>query len=229
MLAVQEMEFKFYGKASHAAAHPDLGINALDAVVMLFNGVNAMRQQTPNFSRVHGIITHGGDAPNIIPEFAAAKFYVRGLTVSDFRSMLDKITNCASAAAKATGCGLKTVKNPIFYLPFEPNRTMGKICRQHLESAGLKDTGTPESEEIGSSDIGNFSQVTAALHPEFAVSNPGVVNHSRDFLKAVVSKTGEDAMLKATTALTATVCDLFTTPALMKAVRREFEEARAAR
>jgi amidohydrolase len=229
MLAVMELEFKFYGKASHAAAHPDMGINALDAVIMLFNGVNAMRQQTPNFSRIHGIITHGGDAPNIIPEYAAAKFFVRGLTVADFNAMLEKIVNCASAAAKGTGCKLKVVKNPIFYLPFEPNRTMGKIFKGYMESVGLKDSGTPENEEIGSSDIGNLSQVTAALHPEFAVSDHGVVNHSRDFLKAVVSKTGEDAMLKAATALTATVCDLFTNPALFSAVRREFDAARARR
>lgn len=225
MLAVMELEFKFYGKSSHAAAHPDLGINALDAVIMLFNGVNAMRQQTPNFSRVHGIITRGGDAPNIIPEFASAKFFVRGLTVGDFELVLEKVVNCARAAATATGCKLKVVKNPVFYLPFEPNRTMGRVFRRHMEAVGLRDGGTPENEEIGSSDIGNLSQVVPALHPEFAVSGPDVVNHSRDFLKAVTSKKGMDAMFKASAALTATVCDLFTTPSLMKAVRREFSSS----
>ncbi|MBI3793253.1 MAG: M20 family metallopeptidase [Nitrospinae bacterium] len=222
MLAVMELEFKFYGKASHAAAHPDKGINALDAVITLFNTINAMRQQTPNFSRVHGIITHGGDAPNIIPEFASAKFFVRGITVSDFEMMLKKVITCAKGAAQATGCRLKTVKNPIFYLPFEPNRTMGKVFKGYMEAVGLKDGGVAENLEIGSSDIGNLSQVVPALHPEFCVSDPEVVNHSRDFLKAVVSKKGEGAMFKAATALTATVCDLFTKPEFLKAVRSEF-------
>ncbi|MBI5178601.1 MAG: M20 family metallopeptidase [Nitrospinae bacterium] len=223
MLAVMEIEFKYYGKASHAAAHPELGINALDAVIMLFNSINALRQQTPNFSRVHGIVTHGGDAPNIIPEFASAKFFVRGITMADFRYMLAKVTDCAKASARATGCKLKVVKNPLVYQPFEPNRTLGKVFRPYAEALGLKDAGIPENEEIGSSDIGNLSQVVPCLHPEFAVSDPHIVNHSREFLKAVVSKRGEDALLKATTALAATVCKLFADKTLAASVRREFE------
>jgi amidohydrolase len=229
MLAVMELEFHYYGKASHAAAHPELGINALDAVIMLFNSINAMRQQTPNFSRVHGIVTHGGDAPNIIPEYAAAKFFVRGITMKDFGYMLEKVTACAKGAATATGCKLKVVKNHMAYQPFEPNRTMGKVFARHIAALGVKDSGIAENEEIGSSDIGNLSQVVPALHPEFAVSEPHIVNHSREFLKAVVSKTGEAAMMKAASALSATVCDLFTDPALVSAVRAEFARFKASR
>ncbi len=226
MLAVQELEFQYFGKASHAAAHPELGINALDAVIALFNGVNAMRQQTPNFSRVHGIVSHGGDAPNIIPEYAAAKFFVRGITMKDFRLMMAKVMDCARAAAKATGTRLKVVKGGLAYEPFEPNRTMGKVFSSHIQRLGLKESGIPENEEIGSSDIGNLSQVVPCLHPEFAVSEPHIVNHSREFLKAVVGKRGEDNMLKATTALAATVCALMSDPKLIPAVRKEFEESK---
>ncbi len=224
MLAVMELEFKYYGKASHAAAHPELGINALDAVITLFNSVNAMRQQTPNFSRVHGVITHGGDAPNIIPEFASARFFVRGITMKDFHAVLGKVTDCAKAAAKATGCTLKIVKNRMNYEPFEPNRTMGQRFAGHIALLGAKDSGIPENEDIGSSDIGNLSQVVPSLHPEFAVSEPHIVNHSREFLKAVVSPKGEAAMMRAATALTATVCDLFTDASFVPAVRKEFEK-----
>lgn len=222
MLAVMELEFQYYGKASHAAAHPEMGVNALDAVITLFNAVNAMRQQTPNFSRVHGVITYGGDAPNIIPEYASAKFFVRGITMGDFRTMLAKVTDCAKAAAKATGCRLKTVKGGHAYQPFEPNRAMGKVYKKHSQKIGLEDSGVPENEEIGSSDIGNLSQVLPCLHPEFQVSDPHVVNHSREFLKAVVSRRGEENMLKASAAVAATVCDLFTAPGLIGEVKGEF-------
>jgi len=222
MLAIMEIEFHFFGKASHAAAHPERGINALDGVINLFNAVNAMRQQTPDFSRVHGIITHGGDAPNVIPEFASAKFMVRGLTMPDFEFMIEKLRRCAVGAAKATGCRLKIKANPLAYHPFEPNRTMGKIFAENLSMAGLKESGIGETEEIGSSDIGNLSQVLPALHPEFAVSDGEAVNHSREFLKAVLSKKGTGNMLKVATALAATVLNLLGNPGLVKEVKSEF-------
>ncbi len=226
MLAIMEVEFHYYGKASHAAAHPELGINALDAVLSLFNSVNAMRQQMPNFSRVHGIVTHGGDAPNIIPEYASAKFMARGLTMPDFELVSKKLMECAHGAAKSTGCRLKTVKNRLVYLPFEPNRTLGKIFAKNLKSAGLKEDRLGETEEIGSSDIGNLGQVVPALHPEFAVGDRKTVNHSRGFLKAVTSKKGTDNMLKAATAMAATVIDLFDSRESVKKVREEFRQAR---
>ncbi len=222
MLAVQSLDFHFYGKASHAAAHPDLGINALDAVIALFNSVNAMRQQAPDFSRVHGIVTHGGDAPNIIPEYASAKFYVRGVTMPDFRVMLGKITDCARGAAKSTGCRLKIEKSKVVFHPLEPNRAMGRVYARHMRAAGLKDGGLGETQNMGSSDIGNLSQIVPTLHPEFAVGNGSAVNHSRDFLKVVVSRQGEANMLKAATAMAATVADLLTDAGQMKKVKEEF-------
>ena len=222
MLAVMEIDFHYYGKASHAAAYPDKGINALDAVIALFNSVNAMRQQTPNFSRVHGIVTHGGDAPNIIPEYASARFMVRGITMPDFRVMLQKITDCAKGAARATECRLKIVKNPLAYEPFEPNRALGAIFSRYMKKTGLKECGAAETDEMGSSDVGNLSQVIPTLHPEYALGSEESVNHSREFLKAVVSKKGEAAMIKAAIAVAATAAELFTKPSAVAQVKKEF-------
>ena len=222
MLAVMEIDFHYYGKASHAAAYPDKGINALDAVIALFNSVNAMRQQTPNFSRVHGIVTHGGDAPNIIPEYASARFMVRGITMPDFRVMLQKITDCAKGAARATECRLKIVKNRLAYEPFEPNRALGAIFSRYMKKAGLKECGAAETDEMGSSDVGNLSQVIPTLHPEYALGSEESVNHSREFLKAVVSKKGEAAMIKAAIAVAATAAELFTKPSAVAQVKKEF-------
>jgi len=224
MLAVMEMEFHYYGKASHAAAAPEKGINALDAVIALFTGVNAMRQQSPDFSRVHGIITDGGHAPNIIPEHASAKFMVRGLTMPDFRLMINKLTDCAKGAAKSTGCRLKIKKNPLAYHPFEPNRTLGRLCSKYMTEVGLTESGAGETESMGSSDIGNLSQVVPSIHPEYAVGDKDTVNHSRAFLKAVVSKHGQNRMLKATAMLAGSVAELFSDPSLVREVKREFRE-----
>jgi amidohydrolase len=223
MLAVMEIDFHYYGKASHAAAYPDKGVNALDAVIALFNSVNAMRQQTPDFSRVHGIITKGGDAPNIIPEYASAKFMVRALAMPEFSVMLNKVAECAKGAARATGCRLKIVKNPLAYEPFEPNRALGVICSKYMKMAGLEESSANETDGMGSSDIGNLSQVIPAIHLEYAVGGENVVNHSREFLKAVVSKKGEEAMMKAAVVVAATVAELFTNPAALKNVKKEFQ------
>jgi len=224
MLAVVDIEFHYYGKASHAAAHPELGVNALDAVINLFNAVNAMRQQSPNFSKVHGIITHGGDAPNIIPEYASAKFMVRGLTMPDFELMEKRLIKCAKGAAESTGCRLKIKKNPVSFHPFEPNRTLGAIFSKHLKNIGIEDCGLKETDEIGSSDIGNVSQIMPALHPEFAVGDgaTAAVNHSREFLKALTSKSGNENLLKITEVLTETVLELFTDQTKIKEAQKEF-------
>lgn len=222
MLAVAELEFRFYGKASHAAAHPEKGINALDAVIALFNGVNAMRQQMPDSGRVHGIITEGGDAPNIIPEQAVAMFMVRGLTMPEFSAALEKLVACARGAAISTGCKLKIKRNPLIYHPFEPNMRLGKIFARYMKSAGLEESPLPKTGGMGSSDIGNLSQVLPAIHPEYAVGGPEAVNHSRAFLKSAVSKSGHANMLKATMAMAGTVVELFNNPTAIKEIRNEF-------
>ncbi|MDH5541481.1 MAG: M20 family metallopeptidase [Nitrospinota bacterium] len=229
MLAVAEMEFHFYGKASHAAANPELGINALDGVITLFNSVNALRQQTPNFSRLHGIVMHGGDAPNIIPEYASAKFMARGITMRDYEYVKKRLIECAKGAASSTGCKLKIKNNPMAFHAFEPNRTLGKIFSAHMANVGLTDYGFNETEQIGSSDIGNLSQTLPALHPEFAVGDSKTVNHSRDFLKAVLSKNGVENMMKMTEALAATTIELFMNPSLVAEAKKEFNAFKANR
>ena len=102
-LAVDPLDFKFYGKTAHASGAPHLCINALDGVNQLFNGINALRQQLPSDVRIHGIITHGGDAPNIIPEFASARFYIRAESWKKTEETSEKVRAVAKGAALATG------------------------------------------------------------------------------------------------------------------------------
>lgn len=225
MYAIAEITFEFRGKAAHAAAFPDKGVNALDAGVLFYNAVSALRQQLKAEARVHGIFTHGGDAPNIIPERVEMKFYVRALDYGYFREVERKVIECAHGSARAAGCKLKIKKREAEYAPFYPNYPMGRVFRENMKTLGIVEDSFSETEEIGSSDIGNLSQALPTLHPEFRVGDSGAINHSRDFLTAVVSKNGTDAMIAMTKAMALTVYDLLTRPDLMAEVKKEFKQA----
>ena len=225
MYAVSDIEFTFTGKASHAAAFPDQGINALDAGVMFYNAVSALRQQMKDEARVHGIFTMGGEAPNIIPEKIVMRYYVRALHVSYFNEIKKRVIECAKGAAKATGCKVRVKSCGHTYLPFYPNYPMAEAFRANMPMAGIKEESFSETEEIGSSDIGNLSQVIPTLHPEYAIGGLDDINHSRNFLSAVMSKKGEKAMTSMTRAMALTVYDLLADRALMKRVKADFAKA----
>lgn len=222
MLAVTDMIFTFIGKSSHAAAFPHKGINALDGVILTYNNINALRQQMKEDVKIHGIIMEGGEAPNIIPGRASAKFYIRSLDKKYFKDVLEKVKNCARGAAKATGCKLRIDTGKFVYNPFKPNYTMAGILRDNMKSAGLKEDLIGETEGIGSSDMGNLSQVIPTLHPEFAIGKRNIVNHSPEFTKAAISNFGMDMMIKMTKAVATTALDIFCSPEKLKEIKREF-------
>jgi len=222
MYAISHLKFTFLGKAAHAAAFPDKGINALDAGVLFYNGVSSMRQQLKDEARIHGVFTNGGDAPNIIPEKVVMDFYVRALNREYFGTLIKKVSECARGAAKATGCKVRIKKIGHTYDPFYPSYPIGKACKANMETLKISDEGFGETEEIGSSDIGNLSLVTPTLHPEYAVGKRTDINHSRDFLKAVISPKGIGAMLTMTKALAMTAYDLMTDKKLLSEAKKLF-------
>jgi len=222
MYAINELEFTFTGKAAHAAAFPERGVNALDAGVLFYNAVAAMRQQMRSEARVHGIFTHGGDAPNIIPEKVVMNFYVRALDRDYFMELTGKIKNAARGCAKSTGCKVSIKRKGHAYDPFYPNYPMGEIFRKNMELLKIKEDRFGQTEEIGSSDIGNLSQVIPTIHPEYAVGGRDDINHSRRFLEAVTSGKGERAMISMTKTLAMTVHDLLVDDSLIKRVKAGF-------
>jgi len=222
MLAVVEMTFTFIGKSSHAAAFPYEGVNALDGVILTYNNINALRQQLKEDVRIHGIITEGGEAPNIIPDRASARFYVRSIDMKYFEDVVEKVKECARGAAKATGCSLRIAIRETVYHPFKPNYVMAEILRYNMKLAGLKEDSIGEKESMGSSDIGNLSQVIPTIHPEFAIGKRSVVNHSPEFAKAAVSKFGVDMMIKMTKTIAMTALDIFSSPEKVKEIKSEF-------
>ena len=164
-LALTEVKIEFHGKAAHASASPDKGINALDAVIQTFNGINALREHIKSSARIHGIISHGGTKPNIVPDFAAAAFYVRAETDSYCEELLTKLENCAKGAALATGARLEFKRIEPSYRARLMNNTLGSLFTDNLAIIGEPLKPLPEGSGAGSSDIGNVSQVVPAIHP----------------------------------------------------------------
>jgi metal-dependent amidase/aminoacylase/carboxypeptidase family protein len=213
---------EFFGKASHAAATPHLGRNALDAVILAFNNVNALRQQIRPDARIHGIITHGGKAPNIIPDHAGALFYVRALDMAYLEELYQKVLGCFEAAAMATGCRHQVKRAGNDYHPHKVNYALAELFRQNLEALGGQVDQGPEDEELGSTDVGNVSQVVPTVQPMIAICGPSVACHMPEFAVASASRAGEEGMLLAARAMALTGLDLLRDREALRRVKQEF-------
>ncbi len=222
-LALTEVKIEFYGKSSHASGSPEKGINALDAVIQTFNGINALRQHIKSDARIHGVITHGGVKPNIVPEFASADFYVRALTDEYRDELVKKLERCAEGAASATGSTLKYEVGSPSYQSRLMNETMGAVFEKNLIALGEPIVPLPEGSGAGSSNIGNVSQVVPAIHPYISICDDSIAGHSKEFTEASASKRGHEGMLTAAKALAMTAIDLFTDSDKMAQVKEEFQ------
>ena len=220
-LGLAKVRFSFQGRPAHAAAYPEEGVNALDAVIQTFNGVNALRQQLRQDVRIHGIITDGGVAPNIIPERAAAYFYVR----ADDLAMLDqakrRLIACAEGAALATGCRLHVEEDPRVLAPLRVNHAFSALYAAQLAWLGLPMAETDPNRNKGSSDIGNVSQLVPTIHPHVPIGD-GINIHSEDFARATVSEHGKAAVIEGATALALTAAELVLRPEVREEIAAEF-------
>jgi len=222
ILAISSVEIKFKGKAAHASSSPEKGINALDAVIQTFNGINALRQHVRSDVRIHGIITDGGKRPNIVPETASAFFFIRAADRRYKEKILRKVKRCAQGAAAATGAKLGFIVRPRALDDMKNNMTMAKLFEKNLKVLGEKVQAPDPKAGKGSTDIGNVSYVVPSIHPSIAIGPKKLAGHSREFAEASVSERGHEAMLIAAKAMALTSVDLFTDEALMKKVKREF-------
>ncbi len=222
-LAMVALEVNFHGQAAHAAAAPHEGRNALDAVIMSFNNINSLRQQIRDDARIHGIITHGGEAPNIIPHFAAARFMVRALDNTYLQQLLARVIDCFKAAAQASCTRLELKQDELSYAAFKPNYGLVELFRPNLKSLGLRETPGSELANIGSSDIGNVSRLLPSLHANIAICPADLSIHTPEFANAAISDFGQRRMLLAAKALSLTALDLLYYPECLKGVKQEFE------
>jgi len=227
-LALHKIRFTFLGKASHAAAYPEHGVNALDGVLLLFQGIAALRQHLPDTVRIHGIVTEGGKAPNIVPERAQAYFYVRGETDAEMLDAVRRVKRCARGAANATGCRLRMEEGPYTLSAMMVNPVLADCYRRALSRLGLKESGAPTDRNLGSSDIGNVSQVVPALQPNVPISGGERVEiHTRAFEEATTSPAGVEGMMEGIRALALSACDLFAEPGLSRQAWKSFKRGRS--
>ena len=221
-LAISEVQIAFKGKPSHASGSPEKGINALDAVIQTFNGINALRQHIKDGARIHGIITEGGVKPNIVPEHAAARFFVRAAETAYRDELLEKVRHCAEGAALATGATLTFKIEGHSYKAMKPNRTLGEAFTRNLETLGEPLNPPPADAGLGSTDMGDVSQAVPSIHPYIQICDETVAGHSREFAAASISERGQDVLLIAAKAMAMTAVDVFTDSGLLEGIREEF-------
>ncbi|MGC9530242.1 MAG: M20 family metallopeptidase [Candidatus Bipolaricaulaceae bacterium] len=219
-LAITEVEIEFTGKAAHASSEPEKGVNALDAAIQTFNALNALRQHIADGARIHGIITDGGAKPNIVPEHAACRFYVRAADNTYRDELVERLHNCARGAAVATGAELAFRKVGHEYKAMRPNHFLAQAFRRHLEDLGYP----PEQAAggMGSTDMGDVSWEVPAIHPYIRITEAEVPGHSREFAQAAKGDAARAGMLAAAKAVAGTCLDLWTQPELYRRVREEF-------
>jgi amidohydrolase len=216
-LGVRKLELVFHGRAAHAAARPEHGLNALDGVIATFVAVGLLRQQLAPGVRIHGIVTDGGRAPNVIPERAAARFWVRALDPVLLDAATERVRDCAEGAARATGTRLEASEEENSSPPMRPNPPLADCYREQLQRLGLAETPHAPDHAIGSSDVTHVSRVVPTIHPNFPIG-AGLELHTREFAAATTSAQGEAGLLEAARALGLTVHALATSAARRAAV-----------
>ena len=225
-LACQTLDVEFFGKAAHAAARPEVGINALEAMLQSFAAINSLRQHIKDSARIHGIITDGGEAANIVPAHTAGKFIVRAEDDDYLDELKERVINCFIGAATASGARLEYKWAEVRYAPLRNNLTLARLFRRNLQSLGRRVHLYDPRIGIGSSDIGNVSQLVPSIHPLIAITPATVANHSPQFAEMAASEAGTQGLLDAAKALAMTVVDLVANPGAVAGVKEEFRQGK---
>ncbi len=222
-LALEPVQFEFFGKTAHAAAAPDKGVNALDAAIQTFNSINALREHIRSDSRVHGVILDGGKAANIVPDYTMSQFYVRSTSKTYNLELLEKIKNCARGAALATGCELKISKYEFNYDNMVTNQELSNVFNEKIyEVAGIK--MNEHRGGSGSIDAGQVSQVCPAIHPYFDITNDkNIVAHTREMASCTLTDYAKEQMKNTIAALVLTAAEIIQNEELYKKIKYEFD------
>lgn len=223
-LTAYPIRLEYFGKPAHAASRPDEGINALDAMLLAFNGINALRQHLRDDARIHGIITHGGDAANIVPAYTSADLLIRAADTPYAAQVLEKVRACAQGAALATGARLEFAQSGPRYDARIPNPKLVDLFRHNMLALGQDVKLATGKERLASSDIGNVSQVTPTISPGIAIGSENLGTHTIAFREAAASEGGHNGLILAAKAMAMTAVDLLAEPANLAEADRLFAE-----
>jgi amidohydrolase len=215
-LAVSHFDARYTGKEAHASAFPELGVNAADAITVAQVAIGLLRQHSGRDDQVHGIVTYGGAAPNIVPALAVAKFYVRAETLQALVAWERRVVRCFEAGALATGATLEIVPQGPRYSEFLTDEEMAALYRSNAEAIGRVFSTVPQGAMRASTDMGNVSLAIPSIHPLLAIDSLPAVNHQAGFAAAAASPAADRAVLDGALAMAWTTIDL----ASDEAVRR---------
>ncbi|OGO45240.1 MAG: hypothetical protein A2Z05_06300, partial [Chloroflexi bacterium RBG_16_60_22] len=224
-LACETLEVEFRGRAAHAAAQPEAGINALEAMVQSYNAINSLRQHIRDNSRISGIITDGGEAANIVPAHTAATFIVRAAEDAYLEELKEKVINCFAGAAAATGAKLE-YRWGEHYAAMRNNLTMAGLFRLNMRSLGRSIPLGDETLMNFSTDVGNVSRLVPTIQPLVAIAPGGVMIHSPRFERAAATEKALDIMLDAARAMAMTAADILGNKETAAKVSEEFRKGK---
>jgi len=226
-LCIGEVKVEYRGKAAHASSMPERGINALDALVLAYQGLAALRQHIRDTDRIHGIITDGGNAPNIVPERAAGHFYVRSQNAGELEELKRRAQGCFEAGASATGAELSSRWSEIDYLDLKPCWPLARAYQSNAEALGRKFFPYDKlpASVAGSTDMGNISHRVPSIHPMIAAAPPHCTIHNAEFAEWTDSEIADQAVLDGAKALAMTALDFFCDEGLRQSSSEAFREA----
>jgi amidohydrolase len=225
-LACQNLEVEFFGRSAHAAARPEKGINALEAMLLSFAAINSLRQHIRSTARVHGIITDGGQAPNVVPDHSAGKFIVRAEDDDYLDELKDRVLACFKAGAAATGARLQYRWDELRYAPMRNNLALARLFASNMHRLGRPVEMAEQGTSFGSTDMGNVSQMAPAIHATVAIAPRQVLLHSPEFAEAAASEQAIDGLCDAAKTLAMTIVDLLAVPEALAEVQAEFRGSR---
>jgi len=229
-LAIHQVRVTYQGRAAHAAAAPEKGLNALDAAVLGYMNVAAMRQHIRPDERVHGIFTEAGDKPNIVPRTAAAHWYVRSPRIDLLDELKGRVMRCLEAGAEAAGCEMTHEWIDPAYADMVDNGPLAALFSANATSLGRRpaDPG-PENRVVGSTDMGNVSHLVPSIHPMIKVAPSEIAIHTADFADHAVAASGDAGVLDGASAMAMTVADVWLQPDALAAVHGAFHPREADR
>ncbi|MBN2076640.1 MAG: M20 family metallopeptidase [Dehalococcoidales bacterium] len=221
-LACHTLDVEFIGKSAHAAARPEEGINALEALLLSFSAINSLRQHIRSTARIHGVVTNGGEAANIVPAYSSGNFIVRAADSSYLEELKEKVLDCFRGAAKASGAEMRYKWDDVCYLPMRNNLKLAELFADNMKILGRNTSISEPEQAFGSTDMGNVSQIVPGIHGIVAIAEKNVLVHSPEFADAAISERGIKGMIDAAKAMAMTVADILSDTDLQAEIKKEF-------
>lgn len=219
--ACAPVDIEFWGKPAHAAGCPQDGINALDAQILTYAAIGVLRQQLTDRIRIHGVIVEGGTAPNVIPEYTKAKYYIRAADIDTLHELYEKVENIVKGSALQTGCtsSMKLYQNLVENMVLTPS--LDAIYEKYITELGNTVKHVEDVVMPGSSDVGNISHVVPTIQPHISITDVQIAGHSQDMVDASCSQKAMDAIVKGAKALAFTALELFENPEELAKVKED--------